>query len=239
MVSKTLSTLSFSVLCALKCSAFMPHTHRSLINRSTNCSNKNYHAVLLAVKGNGGELDSILSSLPSPEAVKMNMVEGKVGERGEQYVVAQFGLLLLIAIGGVPFVGDDMSSFLGLSLIFAGLLSVYKAATDLKSNLSPWPVPADPKSGRGSLVDEGIYSYIRHPMYSGVLFGMIGLSLVTDSVTRLLLTGALYFVLDAKSNYEEEKMIDAYGLEYEDYQMRVQGKFLPPGVNDIFAKRNE
>ena len=124
-------------------------------------------------------------------------LKGKFGERGEQYVIAQFGLLLLIAIGSVPFVGGALAFFLGPSLILAGLFSVYRSAADLQNNLSPWPVPSDPNSGRGSLIDEGIYSYIRHPMYSGVLFGMIGLSLITDSVMRLLLTGALYFVLDA------------------------------------------
>ena len=31
-------------------------------------------------------------------------LKGKFGERGEQYVIAQFGLLLLIAIGSVPVV---------------------------------------------------------------------------------------------------------------------------------------
>ena len=132
-----------------------------------------------------------------------------------------------------------MAFFLGPSLILAGLFSVYRSAADLKNNLSPWPVPADPNSGRGSLIDEGIYSYIRHPMYSGVLFGMIGLSLITDSVMRLLLTGALYFVLDAKSDYEETKLIQTYGVSYEDYQRKVQGKFLPPSINNIFTRQEQ
>ena len=77
----------------------------------------------------------------------------------------------------------------------------------------------------------GIYASVRHPMYAGLLCGMTGLSLLTDSVTRLLLTGGLYLVLDAKSDYEEEKLVDAYGSEYEGYRSEVQGKFLPPDMD--------
>ena len=114
-------------------------------------------------------------------------------------------------------------------MILAGLFAVYRSASDLKNNLSPWPVPSQ---SNGSLVDEGIYSYVRHPMYAGVLLGMTGLSLCTDSVTRSLLTIALYFVLDAKSDYEEERLIEIYP-EYEDYQKRVESKFLPSNIGDL------
>ena len=64
---------------------------------------------------------------------------------------------------------------------------------------------------------------------------MTGLSIVTDSATRMLLTLALYFVLDAKSSYEEKKMVEAYGQEYEEYMTEVEGKFIPPKImNGLF-----
>ena len=71
-------------------------------------------------------------------------------------------------------------------------------------------------------------------MYSGVLFGMVGLSIITDSAVRLLLTIALYFVLDAKSDFEETKLAEVYPGDYEEYQSNVQGKFLPPNITDLF-----
>lgn len=162
-------------------------------------------------------------------AVKTNVVSGELGERGEQYVIAQFGLLLCIAIGAIPFFGEIISLALGPGLIGASIVVVYKAAADLGKNLSPWPVPADPTNGKGSgsLVDTGIYSYVRHPMYSGLIFGMAGLSMATDSATRLLLTIALYFVLNAKAGFEEEKLIQTYGDEYVGYMYKVQGKLFP------------
>lgn len=54
---------------------------------------------------------------------------------------------------------------------------------------------------------------------------MIGLILWTMSFMKLLLTGLLFLVLDAKSDYEEIKFIDTYGLSYEDIMIKVQGKF--------------
>lgn len=161
--------------------------------------------------------------LYSYHVICMMPSKGSVGERGENYVIAQFSLFLFIAIGTVPFIGDALVDLLGPSLILAGLYLVYRSAADLGDNLSPWPVP--PK--KGGLVDGGIYSYIRHPMYSGALLGMTGLSLITDSVTRLLLTIALYFVLDAKSEFEESKLIEIYGSSYEDYRSEVKEKFFP------------
>ncbi len=183
------------------------------------------------------DVSNIVSSLqlPSPAAVKENIFEGNVGERGETYVIAQFSLLFCIAIGTVPFVGVLLTSILGPAFIVAGLILVYKSAADLKDNLSPWPVPTDPKAGRGSLINSGIYTYIRHPMYSGLLMGMAGLSIFTDSTTRLMLTFALYLVLDAKSDFEEASLVKTYGSEYVEYKAKVQHKFFPLDVNSIFT----
>ena len=160
-------------------------------------------------------------------AVKENIKSGDAGERGEAYVVAQFSLLSFIALGTVPFVGDALSFTLGPGLVGVGLVVVYKAAVDLGTNLSPWPTPADPNTGRGSLVDTGIYSLLRHPMYSGLIFGMAGLSVATDSALRMLLTAALYLVLDAKSDFEETKLIETYGDDYRAYMEKVQDKIIP------------
>jgi protein-S-isoprenylcysteine O-methyltransferase Ste14 len=51
-------------------------------------------------------------------------------------------------------------------------------------------------------------------MYAGSLLGMAGLGLITDSATRLFLTVLLYFVLDAKSDYEETKLMEKFGSKY-------------------------
>lgn len=191
---------------------------------------------LPAEKNDDAEASSLLSSLqlPSPEAVKENIMEGNIGERGEKYVVAQFSLLFCIAVGTLPFIGE--LSFFGPFFIIVGLILVYKSASDLKNNLSPWPVASDPTLGRGSLITDGIYSYIRHPMYAGLLLGMTGLSILTDSTTRLILTLALYLVLEEKSDFEETSLMNRYGSEYSEYKEDVKSKFFPLDMNKIFTK---
>ena len=223
--------LAFASSATCRSSAFVPQ-HLALNNCRISEGRKDV-CKFLASKTENDVDDNILSSLnlPSPEAVKENILEGNVGERGETYVVAQFTLLFCIAIG----VGDYLiTTILGPVLILAGLILVYKSAADLKDNLSPWPVATDPKAGRGCLINKGIYSYIRHPMYSGLLMGMVGLSILTESTTRLLLTTALYVVLDAKSDFEEASLVDTYGSDYEEYKVDVQNKFFPLDVKSIF-----
>jgi protein-S-isoprenylcysteine O-methyltransferase Ste14 len=89
-------------------------------------------------------------------------------------------------------------------MILLGIALVYTSVIDLKNNLSPWPIPTQ-QSG-SSIVDDGIYSYIRHPMYAGVLVGMIGLSLWTESFLRLLLTILLFLVLDARVSMRKQNL---------------------------------
>lgn len=220
--------VSVAMTIIAKCTAFAPQSLQltSFVRSNYKPPSKSLLAGS-ANKDNNGVMEQVLESLPSPDVIMENVLDGKFGERGEQYVVAQFSLFLFIAIGNIPFIGDTLTTILGPLLIGTGLIAVYKASSDLKDNLSPWPVPADPQSGRGSLVKSGIYAYVRHPMYTGVLMGMTGLSIITDSVARLLLTCALYYVLDVKSEYEEEKLKEIYGSDYEIYKQEVSGKFFP------------
>merc|ERR1719491_2218759 len=122
-------------------------------------------------------LDVSLPFLPSPETIKENVLNGDFGARGEIFVVAQVVTLIFIAFGTVLFLP---ALVLGCLFIVLGLYVVYKSAADLNDNLSPWPVPVDP-NGKGSLIKEGIYGQVRHPMYGGLLLGMGGLSLATES----------------------------------------------------------
>ena len=228
--------LVLTVLATRWSSAFVPHLVALMRNDGRKSVNK---SVLAASEKENVEAANdlnidVLSSLqlPSPEAVKDNILEGEFGERGETYVVAQFSLLFFIALG----LGDFLTTILGPAFIVAGLILVYKSAADLKDNLSPWPVATDPNNGRGSLIDEGIYNYVRHPMYAGLLMGMTGLSILTDSTTRLLLTFALYLVLEAKSDFEEKSLKEMYGSEYDEYKAKVNSKFFPLDVKSIFTK---
>jgi protein-S-isoprenylcysteine O-methyltransferase Ste14 len=157
-----------------------------------------------------------------------NVYGGEFGTRGEAYVAAQVVLMALVALGGIPVIGGALNFVLGPGLILVGAAVVLNGVTEMGSTLSPWPVPAE----KGELITTGIFSKIRHPLYAGVLAICAGLSVATDSPTRLLLTAALWYVLELKSDYEEKQLKQAY-TEYGEYMNEVPGKFFPQEILDV------
>jgi protein-S-isoprenylcysteine O-methyltransferase Ste14 len=93
-------------------------------------------------------------------------------------------------------------------------------------SLSPFPAPPV----TGTLKTDGIYSQVRHPMYTGLIMIMLGLSITTNSADRLLLTAALTYLMEVKSSKEELYLLDSYGQAYYDYMQRVPGKFVPANL---------
>ena len=103
MVSATLLTSLASVLSASSCSAFVkPINHASIVSRRTHCPNQgligpnNDSHVLLAEGSDGSDdgIDSFLSSLPSPEAVKDNIMGVRILIRQElSTIITQIHLL--------------------------------------------------------------------------------------------------------------------------------------------------
>lgn len=80
------------------------------------------------------------------------------------------------------------------------------------------------------IIKNGIYKYIRHPMYAGGLMSYLGASiLVTRSFGVALLLGVilLHFVLD-RIDREEQLLLNTFGNEYLDYMH--QTKMLIPFV---------
>jgi len=152
----------------------------------------------------------------------------EIGSRGEIYVALQAGFVLAILFGNVPFVGNLFSFLLGPTLFILGLVICFLAVGELGSSLSPWPVPADSVDG---LVKDGlVFKEVRHPIYTGLLCVMAGLSIWTGSAMRLLLTFGLYILLDVKSDFEEKELVAKFGQEYIKYRTEVPGKFVPERI---------
>lgn len=101
---------------------------------------------------------------PVTETIRDNIAEGNIGERGEEWALAQVVLLLCIALGGVPVVGNLLMFLTGP--VFIALGSVLSAAgvIGLGKSLSPWPSPVD----KNKLQTSGIFGIMRHPTYAGI-----------------------------------------------------------------------
>ncbi|MBQ1327488.1 MAG: isoprenylcysteine carboxylmethyltransferase family protein [Eubacterium sp.] len=72
------------------------------------------------------------------------------------------------------------------------------------------------------LKTDGIYSWVRNPMYTGCWFIMIGISFMWHNYWMLpmILIDWVIFSIVLK-NTEEKWLLDVYGQDYEDYKKRV------------------
>ncbi|WP_079735051.1 methyltransferase family protein [Salegentibacter salegens] len=102
-----------------------------------------------------------------------------------------------------------------------GFLIVLTAILQLNTNLSPFPKPKE----NASLITTGIFKYIRHPIYSGILIFLFFLSLYFASTYKIGITVLLLILFLFKSVYEEEQLWLKYP-NYRDYRQHT-GRFFP------------
>jgi protein-S-isoprenylcysteine O-methyltransferase Ste14 len=88
-----------------------------------------------------------------------------------------------------------------------------------------WSTTLQFKEGH-SLITNGPYKYIRHPMYASLSLFFVGLSIISSFWPLFVLVAItlLFFVRIVKR--EESMMIDQFGEEYRIYMKRT-GRFLP------------
>ena len=113
---------------------------------------------------------------------------------------------------------------LDFPLLFAGTmlflcLSFYLISKSHKAVLEQVQDPPE-------LVDSGVYAWVRHPMYLGILlfcaaFIFVSFSLVTSGIWI-----AFFIFYDRMATYEEKSLIEMLGAQYVAYQKRVS-KWLP------------
>jgi protein-S-isoprenylcysteine O-methyltransferase Ste14 len=140
--------------------------------------------------------------------------------------VLQFALLLAILVLGVvgPGWGDSARWWLkgaGVLLVFAGALVIAKAGRALGTGFTPFPKPA----ADAVLVESGPYAVVRHPVYSGGLLFVPGISLAL-SPWALVATCALAVVWALKARVEERFLVERYP-GYADYAARTRYRLVP------------
>lgn len=144
-------------------------------------------------------------------------------DRGELWVVAQVALLIVHSSLALRFATLSWSvpSVCGILVLVLGLVLFAVALKQLGENLTPNPRPLD----HAQLVTSGLYSVVRHPIYSSLILLSFGLTLATQSlpsvVTALFVLGFFHL----KANREERWLVEKYP-EYRDYAARVK-KLIP------------
>ena len=87
----------------------------------------------------------------------------------------------------------------------------------------------------GKLATEGVYAYLRHPIYgSWIVFIMPGIVFIIDSLLGLTIPFFMYFVLRILIVEEENYLEEKFGDEYFEYQKKVGSIF--PKLMSILKK---
>lgn len=71
------------------------------------------------------------------------------------------------------------------------------------------------------LVDSGVYSWVRHPMYLGTLLLCLGFFFAVPSLLSLAVWIAFFMLYDRMAAYEEKDLIRRLGEKYAAYKKRV------------------
>jgi protein-S-isoprenylcysteine O-methyltransferase Ste14 len=76
------------------------------------------------------------------------------------------------------------------------------------------------------VIDKGVFSWVRHPIYLSEIMLYVGLFLISPSLISLAVIVLVFFFLDFVAGYEEKKLEEKFGQSYRDYRRRV-GKWFP------------
>jgi len=82
------------------------------------------------------------------------------------------------------------------------------------------------RNDQPKLVEDGVYSLVRHPLYLGELLVLLGLIVLEFSLVALVFWAALAICCDWAATYEERDLLRIFPEEYGAYQRRVP-KWIP------------
>jgi protein-S-isoprenylcysteine O-methyltransferase Ste14 len=161
--------------------------------------------------------------------LQMNQQPWWKGSKGEWYVVIQVILFGVVAFAPATLPGQAVWSgswrtitlVAGFILGGVGGLLVFGGLFSLGSNLTAVPHPKED----AYMVEKGAYNWVRHPIYSGIIIGAIGLGLLRGGWLSLIYALLLFLFFDIKSRREEVWLREKY-VDYAAYQQRVH-KLIP------------
>jgi protein-S-isoprenylcysteine O-methyltransferase Ste14 len=122
----------------------------------------------------------------------------------------------------LPALDIPVISYVGIFVYIVGAIVVLRSRIQLGRYGDGTPALKEDHR----LLTEGIYNYIRHPLYSGGMIGRIGLGLSIRGYLGTILFVLVYFVIFRKRmEIEEQLLITEFGKEYEEHMKRTKRLF--------------
>ena len=123
----------------------------------------------------------------------------------------------------IPFWNHMIVSYIGFCLYLSGGLLTIVARTQIGRFGTAELITEEDHQ----LFTQGVYNYIRNPMYMGSLIAVIGFCFVFRCLVVLFITFILYFLGLRMRILEEERILsEKFGAEYEEYKKRTK-RLLP------------
>ena len=141
--------------------------------------------------------------------------------KGNVLVVLQFALIAAILLMASDEVNVPWIFIGGVLFIAPGIIILFFSIKQLGGSLTANPVPRE--SGR--LIETGLYKYVRHPIYTGLLLATLGSCVQSMAVVKFFFWFLLLVVLIYKARFEEKLLAAKYST-YTDYMKRT-GRFVP------------
>jgi protein-S-isoprenylcysteine O-methyltransferase Ste14 len=119
----------------------------------------------------------------------------------------------------VPFVSSTIALVGGLLFLLSGIVLAASAArlfSKAKTGIVPF-------SESTKLVVSGAYRFTRNPMYLGMFFCLIGVTLLVNNVLGLLVLLLFFFIIRQKFVLKEEvQMQETFGDDYAQFKARIR-----------------
>lgn len=115
----------------------------------------------------------------------------------------------------------DIICSIGLVVSIVGVFVVIIALLQLKTNLSPFPSP----KSNATLIKTGLYKFIRHPIYTGIILATFGFAIYMESSYKIIISLGLYLLFYFKSKYEEDRLSNTFP-DYKSYK-KGAARFFP------------
>lgn len=145
--------------------------------------------------------------------------------KGNLLVLGQFVLIALLIL--VPNSGLNTGVFstflvaISLTAMFLGFVILAFSALALGKSLTPHPMPGK----NAVLVTDGLYRFVKHPIYSGLILLAFGLTIAGGFFPHSIFFFALVLLLNYKARFEEKLLASTYA-GYAEYSKKT-GRFIP------------
>ena len=149
-----------------------------------------------------------------------------MSDKNKSNLLVTIQFILLAVIIGVPFprFGEDFPDWavgVGSVLVWVGLVILALSIFKLGGSLTASPIPKNDSE----LKTDGLYKWMRHPIYSGLIATALGLAIEAESLLAILVALVLIALLNYKAKWEESFLLERYP-EYRSYMSKT-GRFVP------------